>query len=29
MLKDAQQQVQVLEKGVLKAFTAAESGDEP
>lgn len=31
-LKDAQQQVQVLEKGVLKSFTvqaAAEAGDEP
>jgi exodeoxyribonuclease VII small subunit len=29
MLKDAQLQVQVLEKGVLKAFTAAEAADEP
>jgi len=32
-LKDAQQQVQVLEKGVLKAFTpdgaAADNGNEP
>jgi len=32
-LKDAQQQVQVLEKGVLKAFApegaAASTGDEP
>jgi len=31
-LKDAQQQVQVLEKGVLKSFTvqaSAEAGDEP
>jgi exodeoxyribonuclease VII small subunit len=29
MLKDAQQQVQVLEKGVLKAFSATEADDEP
>lgn len=29
MLKDAQQQVQVLERGVLKAFTATEADDEP
>ena len=32
-LKDAQQQVQILEKGVLKAFaperTDADAGDEP
>jgi len=31
-LKDAQQQVQILEKGVLKSFTVqagAEAGDEP
>jgi exodeoxyribonuclease VII small subunit len=29
MLKDAQQQIQVLEKGVLKAFSATEADDEP
>ena len=29
VLKDARQQVEVLEKGVLKAFDAAAEGDEP
>jgi len=28
-LKDAQQQVEVLEKGVLKPFDAAAAADEP
>jgi len=29
VLKDARQQVEVLEKGVLKAFDAGGEGDEP
>jgi hypothetical protein len=29
VLKDARQQVEVLEKGVLKSFATGDDGDEP